>query len=35
MEWDLRLKSKETKKFELVYTVTYNKTKNVNLTALN
>lgn len=34
MEWDLRLKSKETKKINLVYTVTYNKTKNVNLTAL-
>lgn len=34
MEWDLRLKSKETKNINLVYTVTYNKTKNVNLTAL-
>lgn len=34
MEWDLKLKSKETKKINLVYTVKYNKTKNVNLTAL-
>ena len=35
MEWDLKLKSKETKKINLVYTVKYNKTKNVNLTASN
>ena len=35
MEWDLRLKPKETKKINLVYTIKYNKTKNVNLTAIN
>ena len=34
IEWDIKLKSKETKKIDLTYTVTYNKTKNVNITAL-
>lgn len=34
MEWDLKLKPKETKKINLVYAIKYNKTKNVNLTAL-
>lgn len=31
MEWDLKLKSKETKKIDLVYSVKYNKTQQVNL----
>lgn len=34
IEWNIKLKPKETKKIDLIYTVTYNKTKNVNLTAL-
>ncbi len=31
MEWDLKLKSKETKKINLVYTIKYDKTQQINL----
>jgi uncharacterized protein (TIGR02231 family) len=31
MEWDLKLKSKETKKIDLVYSIKYDKTQQVNL----
>jgi uncharacterized protein (TIGR02231 family) len=31
MEWDLKLKSKETKKIDLIYSVKYDKTQQVNL----
>jgi uncharacterized protein (TIGR02231 family) len=34
IEWDIKLKSKETKTIDLVYNITYNKTKNVNVASL-
>jgi uncharacterized protein (TIGR02231 family) len=34
LEWDLKLKSKETKNINLVYTVKYDKTQQINLTEL-
>jgi uncharacterized protein (TIGR02231 family) len=35
IEWDLKLKAKETKKIDLIYTVKYSKNQNINLAALN
>jgi len=34
IEWNLKLKSKETKTIDLVYTIKYNKTQPINLTAI-
>jgi len=34
IEWDLKLKSKETKKIDLIYTVKYSKNQNINLASL-
>jgi uncharacterized protein (TIGR02231 family) len=35
IEWDLKLKPKETKKLDLIYTVKYSKNQNINLATLN
>jgi len=34
IEWDLKLKAKETKTLELVYTIKYSKNQNINLALL-
>jgi hypothetical protein len=31
LNWDVKLKPSESKSFELIYTVKYEKTKNINL----
>ncbi len=34
IEWDLKLKAKETKKIDIIYTVKYSKSQNINLASL-